>query len=281
MNEIEKYFQNYLIVEVEDDTGLIPSADYGQYVTNYTTPSGDPEVKWRIFYADEENVYLIADDYIHYDYTPKLENFTLLDNDDNGYRLSFNNSGTIHNEYGFFVGLSDITDSRITKWLSYINYDPSADYESMSAISFMLDIEKWSSLYANTEYAEYAVGGPTLDLLCASYKKTHPYKYIEYISDNIGYLVKWSTSSENYNYEISQIDDSNKLYYLKDDISKCNNMWLASPADYGTISLKGLDSSGNLKEIGYTNNNTGFRPIVCLKADAKLEKQVDGTYLLK
>ncbi len=35
---------------------------YGKQVTNYTVEGVD--VKWDIFYADEENIYLIADDYI-------------------------------------------------------------------------------------------------------------------------------------------------------------------------------------------------------------------------
>ena len=84
LNEIEKYFQNYLEVgntetteptepEIVESSDIAnnPEEHFGGYVTNYTTPSGDPNVKWRIFYADESNIYLIADDYISYTYAPK------------------------------------------------------------------------------------------------------------------------------------------------------------------------------------------------------------------
>ena len=54
------------------DIASKPEEHYGAYVTNYLVPSGDPNVKWRIFYADESNVYLIASDYIHKNYLMQL-----------------------------------------------------------------------------------------------------------------------------------------------------------------------------------------------------------------
>ena len=70
LNEIEKYFQNYLEEDTEktepeivnsSDIANNPGEHFGGEVTNYEVPEGgDPNVKWRIFYADESNVYLIA-----------------------------------------------------------------------------------------------------------------------------------------------------------------------------------------------------------------------------
>ena len=43
---------------------------YGAEVTGYECTS-DGVSKWRIFYSDGTNIYLIADDYIHYENTPE------------------------------------------------------------------------------------------------------------------------------------------------------------------------------------------------------------------
>ena len=122
LNEIEKHFQNYLEggnAEIVDsaDVASEPEKHFGGYVTNYTTPSGDPNVKWRIFYADESNIYLIADDYIHYNYAPQgvTQSITGV----GGYQLSFGSE--CEEDY---TGASDITDERITKWISYVKDYP-------------------------------------------------------------------------------------------------------------------------------------------------------------
>ena len=100
-----------------------PSEHYGGEVTNYTTPSGDPNVVWRIFYADENNIYLIASNYIKYDYAPTSENYTLYKNSD--YRLAFDNV------YQDYTGSASITDGRITKWIQkYLDVAPTSTYQN-------------------------------------------------------------------------------------------------------------------------------------------------------
>mgnify|MGYP004583111647 CR=1 FL=1 len=88
-NDDEK--QEVTTEEVANDTSYI-----GKYV-NYEVPTGgDPEVKWRIFYADgmngetvaenDRHIYLISDDYLKYDYVPtKTVNettYTMIKNGD-------------------------------------------------------------------------------------------------------------------------------------------------------------------------------------------------------
>ena len=91
----ETYYRlpgEYSVIKGKIDAGTVASdvSYIGKYV-NYTTPSGDPDVKWRIFYADSSNIYLIANDYLKYDYVPtKTTNgkeYKMYKNSD--YRLSF------------------------------------------------------------------------------------------------------------------------------------------------------------------------------------------------
>ena len=46
---------------------------YGREITNYTDPSGDPDIKWQIYYADKDSntIYLIADRYARNSYVPQ------------------------------------------------------------------------------------------------------------------------------------------------------------------------------------------------------------------
>ena len=267
--------ENKLIILDAGDISNNPEEHFGGYVTNYTTPSGDPNVQWRIFYADESNVYLIASDYIHYDYAPTSANNTLYDNG-NGYQLSFDNV------YKDYTGSADITDPRITKWISYVSENPSSINAKIKALAFMLDEARWSAKYANPDYAEYAIGGPTLELWCASYKATHPDKYVECSYDDTGYLVKWSDSTSSPSWNETGAEDDNDLYYIKSSTDKAYSMWLASPSAESSSGLMCVDCSGSVYYNGYYGySSTGFRPIVCLQSGITLEKQTDGTYLIK
>ena len=250
---------------------LVPASNYGAYVTNYTTPSGDPNVRWRIFYADESNVYLIADNYVRDNYVPKIERSGINDFD---VKLS--------DVYEDYTGAIDITN----EWIEYVKDYPNSTYNNIRAVAFILDEKIWSEKYANSKYAEYAIGGPTLELYSASYKRTHPNKYIQYSYGELGYSFKWSTSNDNYTSWLEGIDTKDNLYVVNYPNMQ-DGMWLASPAansenvlcvffvdDETGSGLEGVFDA--FHTIMY--NQTGFRPIVCLKSETKLEKISDTEY---
>ncbi len=268
LNEIEKYFQNYLEGEnVEEDKGVPvdkteiannPEDHFGGYV-DYTAPNGDPEVKWRIFYTDEENVYLIADDL-----------------------LPLGSDEPPFGKYSVALGWSEnkITDPRITRWLKYIQEYPDVENVDAKTISWLLDPNEWKD-YANSDYAEYAVGAPTLDLYSASYNKLHTDRQINFdVGDETGYNLKWSTDS-NYSTEgvpftvLTGLDISNDVY-----TQKRGGMWLASPGCYLAGEYLVVVAG---EEIFFHESSSlvyGLRPIVCLKSEVQLNKKSDGTYTL-
>ena len=280
LNTIEKYFENYLGGNEEtivDSTVIAnnPSEYYGGEVTNYTTPSGDPNVKWRIFYADESNIYLIASDYIHYDYCPTGANGTTVTRNSD-YRLSFNNA------YQDYTGLASITDARIRKWIQkYLDVAPSSTNSNIRAVAFMLDETRWSAKYANPSYAEYAIGGPTLEMFVASYNKTHePPMYCS--ANATGYYISWTEGGTDY--LITGLDTSESLYVIS-DTSKAYAMWLGSPSAHSANYLASVYYGGYVNYYHFYRTSSydhpGFRPLVCLNSDVQLEKQSDGTYLIK
>ena len=276
LNTIEKYFGNYLGENggtIVDKTEIVnnPSEYYGGYVTNYTTPSGDPNVGWRIFYADESNIYLIASDYIHYDYCPVGAKGTAVTKNSD-YALSFNNV------YQDYTGSVDITDARIRKWIQkYLDVAPASTNTNIRAVAFMLDEPRWSAKYANSSYAEYAIGGPTLEMFVASYNKTHETPM--YCSaDSTGYCISWTNGgTDKY---ISGLDTSESLYVIN-DTSKAYAMWLGSPSPNLASNLMYANYVGDVSYRDYDGSTPGFRPIVCLNSDIQLEKQSNGKYLIK
>ena len=258
------------------EIATVPGVYYGQVVSNYTTPNGDPDVEWQIFYAGETNIYLIANNYIHYDYCPTGANGTAVTKNSD-YKLSFN---SVYKDY---VGSESITDSRIKKWIQeYLDDKPTSTSTTIRATAYMLDTNVWNEKYKNSTYAEYAIGGPTLEMFVASYNQTHSSEPIYYKVGGSGYNVGWL--ADDLDTFINGVDmGTNKvesLYAVKDR-SKASEVWLASPAN--TASMLCLDTSGSLDGYGngvYTSS-TGLRPIVCLQSNVQLEKQSDGTYLIK
>ncbi len=80
---------------------------YGATVTGYTCQNSAGVKNWKLFYADASNIYLIADDYISYEYAPKGKGGSSLNKGDTDYKLYFTD---IVSDY---LGSSDITNAKI------------------------------------------------------------------------------------------------------------------------------------------------------------------------
>ena len=212
---------------------------YGKYVTNYEPSNGDTEVKWKIFYAGTNpndssdttsRIYLIADDYISASYAPNGKGGTAING--NGYYTWFSN---VTSDYS---GSSDVTNSLVKPWLSYLNssYGKNNTYNNMKAVAYMLDTSVWGTFTDSAGKAEYAIGGPTLDLFCASYNQKYSNEQIQYQANSTGYKVKWSTDGS-YNYYIDGLPTNDSLYVIS-STSKASAMWLASPYTYANHGLR-------------------------------------------
>ena len=234
-------------------------------------PKNGANVKWKIFYADTEHIYLIADDYISSTYAPKGKGGTSI-TANSTYKLSFDN---VISDYS---GSSNITNSLVKPWLSYLNssYGRNSTYNNMKAVAYMLDTNVWSTFTDNEGKAEYAIGGPTLDLFCASYNQKYPSKQIQYQSSSSGYQVKWSTDGS-YSYSISGLPTNDSLYVIS-STSKAQGMWLASPSAYSGRYVMDVYYDGYVNGDSYNSSDPGLRPLVCLKSDVRLLQQSDGTY---
>ena len=259
-----------------------PEEYYGAYV-DYTPQNGAP-VGWRIFYADSENIYLIADDYILAEYAPEPTNGTTIDKTGNysEYCIDFETLAESSTAY-------PVEDERVEKWISGLNTF-TASNPNMKATAYLLDTEAWSvfkdTLNKEESKVEYVIGGPTLELFIASYNNTHETDINYEVTNEIGYSIKWSTDSS-YSYYIEGLNTTEALYINDATDNRAYGYWLASPsADYDyryyeSYSLFGVGYSGNVNHRGYSNYDRASRPLVCLKSEIQLVEQENGKYAIQ
>ena len=169
-----------------------------------------------------------------------------------------------------YTGAADIKDDKIIKWLKeYLKSNSQSTQKNIKYVAYMLDTDVWKG-YAG-DNAEYAVGGPTIELFCESYNQLNTNK-ISYMSNEIGYKIKREADSE----WVDSIDLSKDSLYYNNEYYK-----LASPAAYYEEWTCAVFSGDIGCNSGYNNVDIGFRPIVCLKRGTELLLKEDGTYSIK
>ena len=256
----------------------IPATDYGAIVKGYDCTNSAAVNNWLLFYADDNNIYLIADNYISYNYIPTNSSGNKPTGNFYSAGVIFEPGSKILTNYS---GSASITDSRIKALNNeYFNIKGYSSGDSaMKAIAYMLDINAWS-VYAG-EYADYAIGTPTLELFLKSYNEKHGTNYEAQAVTSYygpGYTIgNGGNTSTGYGANLSKIDS---LYTITSTV-KASGMWLASPGDSSTIMVASNGVYVGPADAFYSEQpKYGFRPIVCLKHDVKLQKNSDGSYTI-
>ena len=254
----------------------IPATDYGAIVNGYDCTNNAAVNNWKLFYADDTNIYLIADDYIPYTYIPSSINST----------PSKPNKGTLAKSayfdnilFDYNQGLSNITNQSVKELNNdyYMRYSyNSTQYNSMRSIAYMLDINAWS-VYAG-EYAEYAIGGPSIELLFKSYNEKYTTDYKAQANYQAGYQIR-KDSSSSWQYYINAMLTKDNLYVIS-SVNDALGMWISSPSANSGSELMYVDFNGRVGNVSYNETTYGFRPVVCLKSDVKLQKNSDGSYTI-
>jgi hypothetical protein len=256
------------------DIAKFPDSFYGSEVTGYSCTSNGVS-KWRIFYADDRNIYLIADDYIHYTNIPNSKGGHAPSRY-NDYIITFD---TLYNDYS---GSQWILNNSLAKdWLNqYFNYTPDngASYPNrtrtspnIKAVAYLMDTNIWS-IYASSSQADYAIAGPPIEMYCKSYKQTHP-------TSNIRCDV---TGTNGYNYYNGNgLSSDHNQIYVKPTNSKAYATWIASPASSNEGVLLHVTYEANLNTPTYNAYYPGFRPVVCLNSNMILKKTGNEIYALQ
>ena len=271
--------ENGVVVRPEIiDARYVTAKDYGNYVTNYTTPckiesdTTNGIGGWKIFYSNKTNIFLIADDYIYKTYVPKgkLGNEIYAHGD---YKLSMD---YIIRDY---KGTNDILDE--LKSLNKMYFDnnyTSKDY-NVKAVAYMLDTNIWNTNFKNSTFADYAIGGPSIEMFVDSYNQKYNDKKIELqVTSSEGYSLKWKNNNEYAGY-IKGLKTTDDTCVVSND--KASGLWISSPNVAGGYNVFWASSDGWLGSRGTGNENPGFRTVICLNSNVKLKKVQDRFELQK
>ena len=254
---------------LKEETETTINVLYGSTVTNYNANG----IKWKVFYATTDRIYLIASDYVHYS---KLTNAYK-----NG--ASCYNTGTYPYSYYWASGGTSLeTTGRQDGIFMATGYTLNSSKENSKCVSGLLNTNNWTD-FVDTNYADYAIGGPTLNMYIASWN-AKGYTKLYTNTNSLGYFVGTSanpvTTFVNVSSDTAVYGDT--LYYPHQSAySKCNGYWLAAPSAYYARGIVGVGYSGGVG--GYSIDDyfdLGVRPLVSLKSGVTLQDNSNGTVTL-
>ena len=206
---------------------------------NYTTSlNGVTLDNWKIFYTDQNYVYLILDDY--------LPNSAVNINN-----ISKNGSYGIYSDSRENLINAMITKSNWSNLLKGTLNGKSIDYRS------------------STDTNIIAWGSPTINLFVESWNVMYPSDKLylaqttSAMSDGYkGYYIGDSNNPTSTSINMSGTTGySNTLYYP--NTINCYGYWLASPSAHNSYVAE-VYRDGSICDYGYHGNVHAFRPVICL-----------------
>lgn len=268
-------FRRRLMMSIETKTAAEkayenPTEYYGKSITNYTA-NGISD--WRIFYSDGSNIYIITSGYVDPAKLPSKDGAKPANADS-----SYPKAAIFNNILTKYSGSANITDEKMKAFNSdYFEKEYTSTNNNMKAVAYMLDKEIWSTLYADSSVAEYAVGGPSVEMTLKSYSEKKNVDYRAKAVSATGYQISNDAGKEDTWADFySRMLNTNETLYVLPQSSGANAMWLASPSAYSGNTVIGVGYSGAVYNYSYSNTTAGFRPLVCLNSNIQLEAYEGG-----
>ena len=282
------------------------STYFGWDVINYaeTLPEELQDTEWQLFYAGaldgetEERIYLISKGYVKNTVLPEKNGVAPIPTEGSDYKARFSTYNSWVNSINdgvcnlsIYSGSEDIVE-RIKKYNKdyFITKNYSSTNPNMRAVAYMLDTTIWISFANSSEgYSEWAIGGPTIELLFTAYNK---YKgkvgidtYIAEAKSERGYQVSNNNGSSYVDWLSKAIDNDSYSIdnpYSVSSLSRlAHGYWLASPSNYNRENLMMVRCDGTASSDGDVSYNDysvayGFRPLILLDSSYTLEKTKDS-----
>ncbi len=253
---------------------------------------------WKIFYVADGNaegeqaggayednigdVYIIAADYLkNTDSRLKLSQMVGTKHSTYKYNIYWSSAPTTEQKSGtetLVVEGRQNTSTTINKLFMQNKWGAlNNSYYNSKIVSTLINTANWTG-YVNTNYADYSIGTPTVEMWAASWNAFYGDKLKLYTNKNInGYYVgTGSNSTTNYSQSISSVKEgkNNKLYFPQSSSSSsgCFGNWLASPSARYSHYLMYVEYTGTVNCQIYNYTGLCVRPIVHLKSGIKLKQ---------
>ena len=151
-------------------------------------------------------------------------------------------------------------------------------------MGYMLDEDVWKD-FKNSNLAEFAVGGPSFEILEKSYREVTENLYpLSFEVNEFGYPTSdyfYRLPSEDSRVEFLFSKLKRTSYILSTSANSKNSG--SGNLDYALLSFICDEGVSDYYEILSTNHESssrydyGFRPMVCLRSDIKLIEETNGT----
>lgn len=247
----------------------VTKANYGDYVDykidlgingdwdNDTTDIDD----WRILYNDGENVFIIASDCIPnemYD----LDKIQAYKASSCLYRINWWSG-----REGFVT--QDVEEVILNKFKS-TKYTLSENNINSKCVSGLLNANNWEP-FVNTDFAEYAIGSPTIEMLTDSWNELG-FEGITVGTGELGYTTSGNLSFNCTDTNLKTLYSPHFGWYSPANAGSYGfyGYWLASPSNSEGSLWSGY--CGRLTEYYYSNSANAVRPVVMLKANVLGDK---------
>ena len=194
-----------------------PQAYYGKKVTNYKASDSDTNT-YRIFYVDKDNDFKDGYNtiYLKADFSGSVSCST-----------SYDASQTLIKRMNPLWATKENTVAAETTTISNSNEQ---------AAAWLCDPSKWTA-YCDTDKANYAIGGPSVEMYVKSYNQTHGDDALgyQYQTNNVpGYIYKVKDTIQNdgwyTNGDILDYSMTYKSMFCGQNGNKTGLWWLASPS---------------------------------------------------
>ena len=230
-----------------------PQAYYGKKVTNYKASDSDTNT-YRIFYVDKDNYFKDGYNtiYLKADFSGSVRCST-----------SYDASQTLIKRMNPLWATKGNTVAAETTTISNPNEQ---------AAAWLCDPSKWTA-YCDTDKANYAIGGPSVEMYVKSYNQTHGDDALgcQYQTNDVpGYIYKvnntiqnggWYTNNDTLDYSMTY-----KSMYCGQNGKKTGAWWLASPSARDSSNVC-VVSGGNANLChSISSNDYGVSPLVSLKS---------------
>ena len=230
-----------------------PQAYYGKKVTNYKASDSDTNT-YRIFYVDKDNYF--KDGY-------------------NTIYLKADFSGSVHCSTSYDASQTLIKRMNplwATKGNTVAAKTTTISNENEQAAAWLCDPSKWTA-YCDTDKANYAIGGPSVEMYVKSYNQTHGddalgCQYQTNDAPGYGYKVNgtiqnsgWHTNSDTLDYSMTY-----KSMYCGQNGNKTGYWWLASPSAYISSRVCSVDGFRARLDSYRYSGIYGVSPLVSLKS---------------
>lgn len=230
-----------------------PQAYYGKKVTNYKASDSDTNT-YRIFYVDKDNYFKGGYNtiYLKADFSGSVACST-----------SYDPSQTLIKKMNPLWATKENTVAAETTTISNPNEQ---------AAAWLCDPSKWTA-YCDTDKANYAIGGPSVEMYVKSYNQTHGddalgCQYQTNDAPGYGYKVNgtiqnsgWYTSNDTLDYSMTY----NSMYCGQNG-NKTGDWWLASPSAYNSSNVCTVYGYRAYLDYSYYVNYYGVSPLVSLKS---------------